>query len=49
MLHEFGLLEKLFNLQLITKLRSNMKNQLMPISDKLLLRKRALIEINHTK
>ena len=33
-----------FDLQLITKLRSNMKNQLLPISDKLLLRKRALIE-----
>ena len=37
-------LRALFDLQLITKLRSNMKNQLMPISDKLLLRKRALIE-----
>jgi hypothetical protein len=31
-------------LQLITKLRKNMKNQLMPLSDKLLLRKRAIIE-----
>ena len=37
-------LRALFDLQLITKLRSNMKNQLLPISDKLLLRKRALIE-----
>jgi hypothetical protein len=33
-----------FHLQLITKLRKNMKNRLMTISDKLLLRKRALIE-----
>jgi len=31
-------------LQLITRLRKNMKNQLMPLSDKLLLRKRAIIE-----
>jgi IS5 family transposase len=31
-------------LQLITKLRRNMKNQLMNLSDKLLLRKRAIIE-----
>lgn len=30
--------------QLITRLKSNMKNKLMPIMDKLLLRKRALIE-----
>jgi hypothetical protein len=30
--------------QLITKLKRNMKNKLMPILDKLLLRKRALIE-----
>ena len=37
-------LKELFDLQLITKLRSNMKNQLMPMADKLLLRKRALIE-----
>lgn len=33
-----------FNVQLITKLRKNMKNQLMTMSDKILLRKRALIE-----
>ena len=32
------------NLQLITKLRKNMKNKLMLLEDKLLLRKRALIE-----
>jgi hypothetical protein len=30
--------------QLITKLKRNMKNKLMPVLDKLLLRKRALIE-----
>ena len=30
--------------ELITKLKSNMKNQLMRLSDKLLLRKRAIIE-----
>ena len=30
--------------QLITKLRSNMKNQVMDLSDKLMLRKRAIIE-----
>lgn len=40
------LFEQLFEqgLQLITKLRKNMKNQLMNMTDKLLLRKRALIE-----
>ena len=32
------------NLQLITKLRNNMKNKLMDIYDKFLLRKRAIIE-----
>src|SRR6266513_3495947 len=31
-------------LQLITRLRKNMKTQLMHLSDKLLLRKRAIIE-----
>ena len=31
-------------IQLITKLKSNMKSQLMTVSDKILLRKRALIE-----
>ena len=32
------------HVQLITKLRRNMKNQLMPLADKLLLRKRAIAE-----
>jgi hypothetical protein len=31
-------------IELITKLKANMKNQLMFLSDKLLLRKRAIIE-----
>jgi hypothetical protein len=41
-----SLFEKLFidGIHLITKLRKNMKNCLMHISDKLMLRKRALIE-----
>ncbi|MFZ0565279.1 MAG: transposase, partial [Chlamydiales bacterium] len=30
--------------QLITRIRSNMKNKLMPLTDKLLLRKRGIIE-----
>jgi hypothetical protein len=40
------LLEQLLEqgIQLITKLRTNMKNRLLPLSDKLLLRKRAIIE-----
>lgn len=40
------LFEELYErgLQLITKLKKNMKNKLMPMIDKLLLRKRALIE-----
>jgi len=33
-----------FGVQLITKIRKNMKNRLMPLMDKLLLRKRAIIE-----
>jgi transposase len=33
-----------FGLQLITKLRSNMKNRLLPLMDKMLLRKRAIVE-----
>ncbi len=33
-----------FSVQLITKLRKNMKNRLLPWMDKLLLRKRAIIE-----
>lgn len=40
----FDQLWDLFNIQLITKLRRNMKNRLMPITDKILLRKRAIIE-----
>lgn len=41
-----GLFEKLFvdGIQLITKLKSNMKGALMTVSDKLLVRKRAIIE-----
>jgi len=31
-------------LQFITKIKKNMKNQLMPVIDKLLLRKRAIVE-----
>ncbi|EMM71431.1 transposase, IS4-like family protein [Leptospira weilii str. 2006001855] len=31
-------------IQLITKLKKNMKNKLMPLVDKILLRKRAIIE-----
>jgi len=41
------LLEELlrtFNVQLVTGIRSNMKNVLMPLMDKLLLRKRAIAE-----
>ena len=37
-------LRNLFDLQLITKLRRNMKNQLMTWSDRILLRRRAIIE-----
>ena len=33
-----------FNVQLITRLKKNMKNRLMPLIDKLLLRKRAIVE-----
>ena len=33
-----------FNVQLVTGIRSNMKNALMPLMDKILLRKRAIIE-----
>jgi len=41
-----ALFEKLYQqgLQLVTRLKSNMQNKLMPLIDKLLLRKRALIE-----
>jgi hypothetical protein len=40
------LFEKLFDrgLQLVTHIRCNMNNKLMPIMDKILLRKRSLIE-----
>ena len=37
-------LRELFDLQLITKLRSNMKNQLMHWTDRILLRRRAIVE-----
>lgn len=37
-------LRQMFDLQLITKLRANMKNQLMLLTDRLLLRRRAIIE-----
>ena len=40
----FQQLLETFGLQLITKLRSNMKNRLLPMEDKLLLRKRAIVE-----
>lgn len=35
--------------QLITRLRANIKNKLMPLLDKLLLRKRGLIESVHNR
>ncbi len=37
-------LREMFDIQLITKLRKNMKNQLMTLSDRILLRRRAIIE-----
>ena len=40
----FEQLLETFGVQLITKLRKNMKNRLLPLLDKLLLRKRAIIE-----
>ena len=42
-----NLFQRLFvdGIQLITKLKSNMKGALMSVSDRLLLRKRAIIEI----
>ena len=40
----FRQLLETFGLQLITKLKANMKNRLLPLADKLLLRKRAIIE-----
>jgi hypothetical protein len=35
---------EMFDIQLITKLRKNMKNQLMTMTDRILLRRRAIIE-----
>ena len=40
----FEQLLETFGVQLITKIRKNMKNRLMPLLDRLLLRKRAIIE-----
>ena len=37
-------LGKTSNIELITKLKRNMKNHLMPLADRLLLRKRSIIE-----
>ncbi len=37
-------LREMFDLQLITKLRKNMKNQLMLMTDRILLRRRAIVE-----
>jgi hypothetical protein len=37
-------LRQMFNVQLITRLRGKMKNQLMLLSDRLLLRRRAIVE-----
>ena len=40
----FAQLLETFGVQLLTKLRKNMKNRLLPLMDKILLRKRAIIE-----
>jgi hypothetical protein len=40
----FEELYQTFGIQLITKIKSNMKNRLMPFADKLLLRKQAIVE-----
>jgi transposase len=40
----FRALFESYGVQLVTKLRRNMKNQLMPLADKLLLRQRAIVE-----
>jgi hypothetical protein len=37
-------LKSMFNIQLITKLRKNMKNHLMHLADRILLRRRAIVE-----
>ena len=42
--HYYSAIASNKNIQLITKVRSNMKNKLMPLMDKILLRKRAIIE-----
>ena len=34
----------MFNVQLITSIRANMKNTLLPLLDKLLLRRRVIVE-----
>ncbi len=46
-----ALFEKLFlnGIQLLTKVKNNMKNLLMSVTDKILLRKRALIETVNDK
>lgn len=41
----FEQLLETFEVQLITTLRKNLKNRLLPLMDKLLLRKRAIVEI----
>lgn len=40
----FEFLLETFGIRMVTKLRSNMKNRLMPLSEHLLLRKRSIIE-----
>ena len=40
----FEQLLETFGVQFITQLKSNMKNRLMPLADRLLLRKRAIVE-----
>ena len=40
----FEQLLETFGVQLITKLKRNMKNRLLPLADRLLLRKRAIVE-----
>ena len=44
-----ALFENLFGIHLVTKVKNNMKNSLMSIADKILLRKRALIETVNDK
>ena len=40
----FEQLLETFNVHLITRIKNNMKNRLMPMIDKILLRKRAIVE-----